>query len=145
MSQLISQNFGILLPRALLTRSATRGSGQIHIRTGIWLASSNTGYCFLTMFLWYPVMDLARAPRRAPLTAHKKGSGYENGNFGRSNCEVGWEFGNYKHEVIKLIGNRPIKFGSFASNYRNLWWNSEPRSQIANDFGDKFQKLNLLY
>jgi hypothetical protein len=27
------------------------------------------------MFLWYPVMDLARAPRR---TARKKGSGYEN-------------------------------------------------------------------
>ena len=40
-------------------------------------------------------------------------------NFGRANCEVGWEFGNYKHEIIKLIGNRPIKFGSFASNYRN--------------------------
>jgi hypothetical protein len=34
---------------------------------------------FLTTFLWYPVMDLARAPRRAPLTARKKGSGYENG------------------------------------------------------------------
>ena len=28
------------------------------------------------MFLWYPVLDLARAPRR---TARKKGSGYENG------------------------------------------------------------------
>jgi hypothetical protein len=28
------------------------------------------------MFSWYPVMDLARAPRRA---ARKKGSGYENG------------------------------------------------------------------
>jgi hypothetical protein len=27
------------------------------------------------MFSWYPVMDLARAPRRA---ARKKGSGYEN-------------------------------------------------------------------
>jgi hypothetical protein len=27
------------------------------------------------MFLWYLVMDLARAPRR---TARKKGSGYEN-------------------------------------------------------------------
>jgi hypothetical protein len=27
------------------------------------------------MFLWYPVLDLARAPRRA---ARKKGSGYEN-------------------------------------------------------------------
>ena len=29
------------------------------------------------MFLWYPVMDLARAPRR---NARKKGSGYENGS-----------------------------------------------------------------
>jgi hypothetical protein len=28
-------------------------------------------------------MDLARAPRRAPLTARKKGSGYENGNVQR--------------------------------------------------------------
>jgi hypothetical protein len=27
------------------------------------------------MFLWFPVLDLARAPRRA---ARKKGSGYEN-------------------------------------------------------------------
>ena len=26
-------------------------------------------------------MDLARAPRRAPLTARKKGSGYENGSL----------------------------------------------------------------
>ena len=26
-------------------------------------------------------MDLARAPRRAPLTARKKGSGYENGRL----------------------------------------------------------------
>ena len=41
--------------------------------------SSNTGYCSLTMFLWYPVMDLARAPRRARSNACKKGSGYENG------------------------------------------------------------------
>jgi hypothetical protein len=32
-----------------------------------------------TMFLWYPVLDLARAPCRAPLTARKMGSGYENG------------------------------------------------------------------
>ena len=31
------------------------------------------------MFLWYPVLDLARAPRR---TARKKGSGYENGREG---------------------------------------------------------------
>jgi hypothetical protein len=40
-------------------------------------------------------------------------------NFGHASCEIGWEFGNYKHKIIKLIGNRPIKFVSFASNYRN--------------------------
>ena len=38
LSELNSLNQGILVPRALLTRgqrSATRGSGQIHIKTGI--------------------------------------------------------------------------------------------------------------
>jgi hypothetical protein len=25
-------------------------------------------------------------------------------NFGHASCEIGWEFGNYKHEIIKLIG-----------------------------------------
>jgi hypothetical protein len=34
-------------------------------------------YISFTMFLWFPVLDLARAPRR---TARKKGSGYENGS-----------------------------------------------------------------
>ena len=33
------------------------------------------------MFLWFPVLDLARAPRR---TARKKGSGYENGALAKS-------------------------------------------------------------
>ena len=28
-------------------------------------------------------------------------------NFGHANCEVGWEFGNYKHEIIKLINLVP--------------------------------------
>ena len=45
------------------------------------LIGYNEGYCSnnvytFTMFLWFPVLDLARAPRR---TARKKGSGYENG------------------------------------------------------------------
>jgi hypothetical protein len=40
------------------------------------------------MFLWYPVMELARAPRR---TARKKGSGYENGI-----TAAGLEFGKNK-------------------------------------------------
>ena len=33
-------------------------------------------------------MDLARAPRRRPLTARKKGSGYENGHVPPSFWEV---------------------------------------------------------
>jgi hypothetical protein len=45
-----------------------------------WLVLTQDIVFLLTMFLWYPVMDLARAPRRAPLTARKKGSGYENGS-----------------------------------------------------------------
>jgi hypothetical protein len=49
-------------------------------QTGIWLATTKVivliTYIFFTMFLWYPVLDLARAPRR---TARKKDSGYENG------------------------------------------------------------------
>ena len=48
-------------------------------QTGIWLATTKVIVLipdiFITMFSWYPVMDLARAPRRA---ARKKGSGYEN-------------------------------------------------------------------
>ena len=66
--------WGILVPRALLTRGATRG-----------LAKSITGYHKNMVRKQYPVlelanqmpvrnMDLARAPRR---TARKKGSGYE--------------------------------------------------------------------
>ena len=45
-----------------------------------WLVLTPDIACFLTIFLWYPVMDLARASRR---TARKKGSGYENGGGGR--------------------------------------------------------------
>jgi hypothetical protein len=39
------------------------------------------------MFLWYPVLDLARAPRR---TARKKGSGYENGDKTAANEAQGF-------------------------------------------------------
>jgi hypothetical protein len=48
-------------------------------QTGIWLATTKVIVLIriysITMFSWYPVLDLARAPRRA---ARKKGSGYEN-------------------------------------------------------------------
>jgi hypothetical protein len=46
------------------------------------------------MFLWYPIMDLARAPRR---TARKKGSGYENGpskQATRPSPLLDWEMAN---------------------------------------------------
>jgi hypothetical protein len=41
-------------------------------------------------------MDLARAPRRAPLTARKKGSGYENG-FARVVGKLGTSLSNRAH------------------------------------------------
>ena len=37
-------------------------------------------------------MDLARAPCRAPLTARKKGSGYENGLVQNKQCDQMWYF-----------------------------------------------------
>ena len=39
------------------------------------------------MFLWYPVLDLARAPR---LTARKKGSGYENASASVEQNSIGY-------------------------------------------------------
>ena len=54
---------------------ATRGSGQtISELASDWLVLT-PDIVFLPCFLWYPVMDLAGAPR---LTARKNGSGYEN-------------------------------------------------------------------
>ena len=46
------------------------------------------------MFLWFPVLDLARAPRR---TARKKGSGYENadGDEAHYSSPVHFRFANY--------------------------------------------------
>jgi hypothetical protein len=48
------------------------------------------------MFLWYPVMDLARAPRCAPLTARKKDSGYEN------DAHIDWLIDTQLHTVIHV-------------------------------------------
>ena len=47
------------------------------------LIGYNEGYCSNNVYifyhvLWFPVLDLARAPRRA---ARKKGSGYENATY----------------------------------------------------------------
>jgi hypothetical protein len=99
----------IFVPRDLLTRGATRGSGQIHNRipwkhgtktiSGVRTSQSDAS----------SDMDLARAPRR---TARKKGSGYEN---------------DYKREIdnqmIKMIINFPFviqndwKSANFARIY----------------------------
>ena len=49
------------------------------------------------MFSWYPVMDLARAPRRA---ARKKGSGYEN------ECKPADSLWNTKRTKISGLGTR---------------------------------------
>ena len=47
-------------------------------------------------------MDLARAPCRAPLTARKKGSGYENGSFLKKREEPGNEVAtHYLRSVIR--------------------------------------------
>jgi hypothetical protein len=68
--------YGILVPRALLTRSATRALAKSIFRTGIWLASLTPDIVFLPCLygirLWIWPEPLV-APRR------KKGSGYENG------------------------------------------------------------------
>ena len=60
-------------------------------------------------------MDLARAPRRAPLTARKKGSGYENGTaseisllFLRSSSGRGGRGGGLSQSVRKAV--RRYKF-----------------------------------
>jgi hypothetical protein len=47
------------------------------------------------MFLWYPVVDLARAPRRI---ARKKGSGYENVWL-----RAWLNINNYRLAVIEII------------------------------------------
>jgi hypothetical protein len=60
------------------------------------------------MFLWYPVMDLARAPRR---TARKKGSGYENGVTPRNNVFLPC-FPN-----VDKLGNKTVKLRQGRAGY----------------------------
>ena len=69
-------------------------------------------------------LDLARAPRRAPLTARKKGSGYENGKYGKSTFSYPEPFlravrrgalaksktGNHKNMVKDIYVIRTITF-----------------------------------
>jgi hypothetical protein len=65
----------ILVPRAVLTRGATRGSGQIHNRIPQKHGKKTMSGVRTSHQMPVRNMDLARAPRR---TARKKGSGYEN-------------------------------------------------------------------
>ena len=61
-------------------------------------------------------MDLARAPRRAPLTARKKGSGYEN--------EVRAEKRAWKREFTNMSTNILVPRGALAKsktgNHKNM-------------------------
>jgi hypothetical protein len=63
------------------------------------------------MFLWYPVLDLARAPRR---TARKKGSGYENGSYLNKREEPGNEVGGsvrlYDISVLPFLKSKFLIF-----------------------------------
>ena len=55
-------------------------------------------------------MDLARAPRRRPLTARKKGSGYENGHAQSFDSSHFWFAGRHyqvnKRDVVCFSKNR---------------------------------------
>ena len=60
------------------------------------------------MFLWFPVLDLARAPRR---TGRKKGSGYEN------DVEYVASEDNLADIFTKLVGKTKLdKFKFFICN-----------------------------
>ena len=61
-------------------------------------------------------MDLARAPRRAPLTARKKGSGYENDNCCRNTI---------LHQSIsgsRIICSQEANFGMFVHTERGKYF-----------------------
>ena len=81
------------------------------------------------MFLWFPVLDLARAPRR---TARKKGSGYENGVLpqqeGRA-WERGWHVtsrsqGLVPRAIVEWLQSRTQKqVGNLSEHARrkSIW------------------------
>ena len=73
-------------------------------------------------------MDLARAPRRAPLTARKKGSGYENGV-----CpDVVFTGGDGGGECEKNIELRAHNLQAFYSGSENAkYTNTSRRNQVS--------------
>jgi hypothetical protein len=68
-------------------------------------------------------MDLARAPRRAPLTARKKGSGYENGSIVE---------GKRRHEAWRQLACVPVHY---TVVYGIVDWNT--RSQARRQRNDR--------
>ena len=58
------------------------------------------------MFLWFPVLDLARAPRR---TARKKGSGYENSS--------GLDSFSYPEPILRAVNG--ARQGALAKSISN--------------------------
>jgi hypothetical protein len=76
------------------------------------------------MFSWYPVMDLARAPRRA---ARKKGSGYENGIT----------------PVILSATVNAAKIGREDWNYSSIWRENGKYGQIK--MSAKYLKENIIF
>jgi hypothetical protein len=77
-------------------------------------------------------MDLARAPRRAPLTARKKGSGYENGSFRKIQ--------NHQYRKFNLktfLCNLPFIFVSVDVIRTLIVNNISPKVYIKNDLNNK--------
>jgi hypothetical protein len=58
-------------------------------------------------------------------------------NFGHANCEVGWEFGNYKHEIIKLLATG-------QSNSKVSHQIIEIRYEIPNQVRKQVRKLQTI-
>ena len=61
-------------------------------------------------------MDLARAPRRAPLTARKKGSGYENGAPSIS------RHSDNSREICCACARFPLKLEDFPEEITKCSW-----------------------
>ena len=114
------------------------------------------------MFLWFPVLDLARAPRR---TARKKGSGYENGRHcvsgsnirdrartGESAIGSGVLHSHLKVRVIEGDG-LPSKERGGAANFRihltllpkrEQRFKTKTKSRYSPKFDENFEFKNVL-
>jgi hypothetical protein len=98
----------------------------------------------------YPIrcqfdMDLARAPRRAPLTARKKGSGHENELRGEVTAWVGdfseLSFNLFRGRVVTLSGKGGFSFfkGKVSSGVQ-----AAPLSELRQGLGVRVKALVLV-